>query len=107
MEAKIYVGNLSYDTTEDQLRTMFAEVGEVTSVDVIKDRYTGSPKGFAFVTMAEQADATQAISLYNGKEVDGRALKVNIAKPREDRSGGGRPFNGPKHRGRGGANNRY
>ena len=103
MEVKLYVGNMSYDTTEDQLRAMFAEAGAVVSVDVIKDRETGRPKGFAFITMGSQADATKAISMYNGKDVGGRALTVNTAKPREERSGGGRSFNGPAHRGRGGS----
>ena len=107
MEVKLYVGNMNYDTTEDQLRTMFAEAGNVVTVDMIKDRDTGTPKGFAFITMGSQADAAKAISTFNGKEVDGRPLTVNAARPREERPGGGRPFNGPKHRGRGGANNRY
>lgn len=107
MEVKLYVGNMSYDTTEDQLRTMFAEAGSVVQVDVIKDRDTGTAKGFAFITMGSQADAAKAISLFNGKEVGGRALTVNTAKPREERSGGGRPFNGANQRGRGGSNNRY
>ena len=89
MEVKLYVGNMTYDTTEEQLRTMFAEAGTVVQVDVIKDRNTGTAKGFAFVTMASQADATNAINLFNGKEVGGRPLTVNTAKPREERSGGG------------------
>lgn len=109
MEVKLYVGNLTYDTTEDQLRTMFAEAGSVVTVDVIKDRITGTAKGFAFITMSSQADAAKAISLFNGKEVDGRPLTVNPAKPREERSGGGgRSYNsGPGHKGRGGSNKRY
>ncbi len=92
MENKLYVGNLSYSTTEDALRSMFAEAGTVTSVAVITDRETGSPKGFAFVEMSSQAEAQKAITMFNEKTVDGRALKVNIARPREDRprtSGGG------------------
>lgn len=107
MEVKLYVGNMAYDTTEEQLRSLFAEAGTVVSVDVIKDRDTGTAKGFAFITMGSQADAAKAISLFNGKEVGGRPLAVNPAKPREERSGGGRSFNGPKHRGRGGSNSRY
>lgn len=108
MEVKLYVGNLSYETTEEQLRTMFTEAGAVVTVDLIKDRYTGSPKGFAFITMGSQADAAKAISMYNGKEVGGRALTVNTAKPREERPGGGRSFNGPGgHRNRGGSDRRY
>jgi RNA recognition motif-containing protein len=109
LEVKLYVGNMSYDTTEDQLRTMFAEAGSVISVDVIKDRDTGTAKGFAFITMESQTDAAKAISLYDGKEVGGRPLKVNPAKPREERTGGGgRSFNGPNNRNsHGGSNNRY
>lgn len=111
MEVKLYVGNMTYTTTEDQLRSLFSEVGNVVAVDVIKDRATGRAKGFAFVTMSSQAEADDAINMYNGKEVDGRALTVNVAKPREERpSGGGRSFHGPNRRGgqggRGGYNDR-
>ena len=92
---------MTYTTTEDQLRTMFAEAGTVVAVDVIKDRDTGTAKGFAFITMSSQADAAKAITMFNGKEVGGRPLTVNTAKPREERSGGGgRSFNGPSHRSR-------
>src|SRR5512133_2341341 len=100
---------MTYDTNEEQLRTMFTEAGSVVAVDVIKDRDSGTPKGFAFITMGSQADAAKAISLFNGKEVGGRPLTVNTAKPREERSGGaGRYNNGPSRRGRsGGSNNRY
>lgn len=102
MEVKLYVGNMSYDTTEDQLRTMFGEAGSVVAVDVIKDRDTGNPKGFAFITMASQADAAKAISMFHGKEVSGRPLTVNTARPREERSGGGNFRSGS-----GGSNRRY
>jgi RNA recognition motif-containing protein len=85
MEAKLYVGNLSYDTTEDGLRTMFAQAGTVTSVAVIKDRDSGRSKGFAFVEMSTQAEAEQAIKLFDGKSLDGREIKVNVARPKEDR----------------------
>ena len=85
METKLYVGNLSYDTTEDGLRTAFAGSGAVISVDVIKDRDTGRMKGFAFVTMGTEEEAQKAINALDGKTLDGRPLKVNIAKPREDR----------------------
>ncbi len=85
LEVKLYVGNMSYDTTEEKLRTMFSEAGGVTEVNVIKDRDTQTPKGFAFITMASQADAQKAISMFNAKEVDGRPLTVNIARPREER----------------------
>lgn len=85
METKLYVGNMSFDTTEAELREMFAEAGTVVAVDLIKDRDTGRAKGFAFVTMSNQEEMTKAISLFDGKEVKGRALKVNPARPREER----------------------
>ena len=115
MEVKLYVGNMSYDTTEEQLRTLFAEAGAVVSVDMIKDRDTGMMKGFAFLTMGSQADAAKAISMFNGKELGGRPLKVNTAKPREERpggggGGGGKSYgNNSKNRNNrsGGYNNRY
>lgn len=107
METKLYVGNMSYDTTEADLRTMFSEAGTVGTVDIIKDRDTGRPKGFAFITMDSQAEAEKAISLFNGKTVAERPLTVNIARPREERSGGGSPWSGPNHRSRGGSKNRY
>ena len=85
METKLYVGNLSYDTTESGLRTAFEQSGTVVSVDVIKDRDTGRMKGFAFITMGSQEEGEKAIAALNEKMLDGRPLKVNIAKPREDR----------------------
>jgi len=94
MENKLYVGNLSYNTDESALQTLFEEVGTVKSVQLIKDRETGRSKGFAFVEMSTNEEAEQAISLFDGKEVDGRALKVNVAKPRESR-GGDRRRGGP------------
>ncbi len=106
MEVKLYVGNMSYDTTEEQLRALFSEAGPVVAVDVIKDRDTGTAKGFAFITMSSQADAAKAISSLNGKEVGGRPLTVNTAKPREERTGGGRSY-GSNNRSRSGSNNRY
>lgn len=87
MEVKLYVGNLSYDTTEADLETLFAKAGEVASVALIKDRDTGRSKGFAFVEMNTQVEAEQAISTLNGFNLDGRELKVNVAKPRENREG--------------------
>jgi RNA recognition motif-containing protein len=84
METKLYVGNLSYDTTEDSVRTMFAKAGTVVSVDIIKDRDTGRMKGFAFVTMNSDEDAQNAIKTLNEKMLDDRAIRVNIAKPREE-----------------------
>lgn len=89
MEKKLYVGNLSYATTEDELRTLFAQAGAVTSVALIKDRDTGSSKGFAFVEMGSQSEAEKAISMFNGYNMAGRALKVNMARPREERGGFG------------------
>jgi len=85
METKIYVGNMSHETTEQELRTMFSEAGTVGSVNIIMDRQTGEPKGFAFVTMSSQAEADKAISLFDTKELHAQPLKVNIAKPREER----------------------
>ena len=85
METKLYVGNLSYDTTEDGLRTRFAQAGTVVSVDMIKDRDSGRPKGFAFVTMSSDDEAQEAIKILNEKMLDDRAIKVNIARPREER----------------------
>ncbi len=98
MEVKLYVGNMAYETTEDQLRTMFTEAGNVVTVEVIKDRETGMAKGFAFITMGSQAEAAKAISLFNGKDVSGRPLKVNTAKPREERVGGSRSYHNSNRR---------
>lgn len=88
MAKNIYVGNLSYDTTQNTLMSLFSEYGEVTSVNVITDRETGRPRGFAFVEMADDAAASAAVQGLDGQEVDGRTLKVNEAKPRESRGGG-------------------
>ncbi len=90
MAKKLYVGNLSYDTSDSDLQSMFEEFGTVESVQVIKDRDSGRSKGFGFVEMSNGQEAQAAIDALNGKEVDGRALTVNEAKPREDRGGGGR-----------------
>jgi len=93
MTQKVYVGNLSYNTTEDALRTLFAEFGEVEAVNLITDRGTGRPKGFAFVEMATEEAAQAAISALNGKSVDDREIKVDKANPpvdRDRRSDGGR-----------------
>jgi RNA recognition motif-containing protein len=85
MDSKLYVGNLSYDITEDGLKEKFTEAGTVVAVDMIKDRDTGRMKGFAFVTMSNQEEAENAIKMFNGKMLDNRELKVNIARPREER----------------------
>ena len=85
----IYVGNLSKETSEQGLKEAFEAFGQVSSVAVLKDRYTGEPRGFGFVEMPEKSEGIAAISGLNGKELNGRAIKVNEAKPREDRNGGG------------------
>jgi RNA recognition motif-containing protein len=112
METKLYIGNMSYDTTEADLRTLLSQAGSVETVDIIKDRDTGRPKGFAFVTMSNQAEAEKAISMFHDKPFGDRVLTVNIARPREERPGGGNRFSGgasggPKRHSRGGSNNRY
>ena len=89
MGSKLYVGNLSYGVTSSDLNTMFAAHGSVTSAEVLQDRETGRSKGFGFVQMGTDAEAQAAIAALHGKEHDGRALTVNEARPREERSGGG------------------
>lgn len=107
MSKKIYVGNLSYQTTEGDLTTLFEQVGQVDSVNVITDRDTGRSKGFAFVEMSSE-DADKAITQFNGTEVNGRALTVNEARPREDRAGNRGGYGGRRNSGgRGGYGNRY
>jgi len=86
---KIYIGNMSFDTTEDSLRQAFEAFGEVNSVNIIADRDTGRPRGFAFVEMSTSEDANAAISGLNGKELDGRQLTVSEARSRNDNRGGG------------------
>lgn len=85
MAKKLYVGGLSYGTTEDTLRTSFAQAGEVTSAAVIMDRMTGRSKGFGFVEMASDDEAAKAIEMWNGKELEGRRLTVNEARPLTER----------------------
>ncbi len=87
MESKLYVGNLSYNVTEQQLRDLFSQAGTIKDVALITDRDTMRSKGFGFVEMTTQAEAQKAIELLNGKELDGRALTVNMARPKEDRGG--------------------
>ncbi len=86
----IYVGNLSYNATEDDLRQVFGRFGEVSAVSVIKDRDTGRPRGFAFVEMPDAGQAAAAIEGINNTEIAGRSVTVNEARPRQDRGGGGR-----------------
>lgn len=107
METKLYVGNLPYTTTEDDLKTLFEQAGSVTAVDLIKDRDTGSSKGFAFVTMGSQSELEKAIQMFNGYSLGNREMKVNIARPREERSDsggyGGRSSYGNRGSGQGGS----
>ena len=95
MSTKLYVGNLAFETTSQDLQELFSQAGTVESASIVEDRDTGRSRGFAFVEMSTQDEATSAIEQFNGKEVGGRALKVNEAKPRENRGGGsGRGFGG-------------
>jgi len=106
MSKKLYVGNLSFQTTSQDLQQLFGQAGTVESASVIEDRDTGQSKGFAFVEMSTDQEAAAAIDQFNGKEISGRALKVNEARPRENRSGGGgRNFGGGNRGGFGGGNN--
>ncbi|HCV20602.1 MAG: RNA-binding protein [Arenicellales bacterium] len=100
----IYVGNLPYNVTEDDLRALFAEFGDVSSAKLIIDRDTGQSKGFGFVEMSDEGAGQKAIDDVNGREVSGRSLKVNQARPREERPRGG---GGGGGRGYGGGGNRY
>ena len=89
MGRKLYVGNLAYQTTEGDIKDLFSQAGTVSSCDLILDRFTSKSRGFAFVEMSTDDEAKKAVSELNGKELDGRALTVNEAKPREERGGGG------------------
>jgi len=92
MATKLFVGNLSFNATQEQLQDLFAAHGTVVEIDVIKDKFSGRPRGFGFVTMETKEGADAAVKALNGKEIDGRALTVNEARPREERaprSGGG------------------
>jgi cold-inducible RNA-binding protein len=106
MSTKLYVGNLSFDTTQQDLSKIFAEAGSVTDTALMQDKFTGKSRGFGFVTMSSAEEARKAITMINGRDVDGRALTVNEARPREDRpmggGGGERSFGG----GGGGGNRR-
>src|ERR1700720_3921036 len=97
MGTKLYVGNLSFNTTENELQELFAQAGTVQEVTLMQDKFTGKSRGFAFVTMGSDEDAQNAISKLNGQTVEGRALTVNEARPREPRppgGGGGRGYGG-------------
>ena len=107
MSTKLFVGNLAFQTTSQDLQELFAQAGTVESASVIEDRDTGQSKGFAFVEMSTDEEAASAIEQFNGKELAGRMLKVNEARPRENRGGGGRGFGGGGNRGGyGGGGNR-
>ncbi|HKO60064.1 MAG TPA: RNA-binding protein [Pyrinomonadaceae bacterium] len=88
MSMKLYVGNLAFETSSNDLQTMFAQAGTVESVSLIEDRETGRSRGFGFVEMSTKEEGEAAMAQFNGKDVDGRTLKVNEAKPRENRGGG-------------------
>jgi cold-inducible RNA-binding protein len=90
MNNKLYVGNLSFNTTQNALQDAFAAHGTVTEANLMMDRETNRPRGFGFVTMSTAEEAQNAIAALNGRDMDGRALTVNVAKPREERTGGGR-----------------
>jgi RNA recognition motif-containing protein len=109
MSNKLFVGNLSFNTTENDLQDAFAAYGNVLETNLMMDRATGRPRGFGFVTMSSAEEAQKAVEALNGKSVDGRALTVNIARPREERpaggGGGGRQYGGGG--GGGGGRNRY
>src|SRR5580693_795740 len=101
--SKLFVGNLSFNTTENDLQDTFAAHGTVSEVNLMMDRDSGRPRGFGFVTMSTPEEAQAAITALNGASIDGRALTVNVAKPREERTGGGggggrREFSGARNR---------
>ena len=108
MEVKLYVGNMSYNTTEENLRELFSQAGTVSSVALIKDRTTGMSKGFAFVEMDSQANAQKAITMFNEYMLNDRQLAVSFARPREERGGGGGRYqNRNRDQKRGGGKRRY
>jgi RNA recognition motif-containing protein len=108
MAKKLYVGNLAYSTTQEAVRELFAQAGDVADVALITDRETGRPKGFGFVEMATEEGAQEAIRRFNGFTLDSRALTVNEARPREERSGGGFGGNrGGNRDNRGGGRGRF
>jgi cold-inducible RNA-binding protein len=110
MSNKLFVGNLSFETTENDLNDAFAAFGTVTEANLMMDRMTNRPRGFGFVTMSTPEEAQKAIEGLNGKEMGGRALTVNVARPREERTGGGggrREYGGGGGYRGGGGRNRY
>ena len=116
MSTKLFVGNLSFNITENDLQDAFAAHGTVVETNLMMDRATGRPRGFGFITMSSEEEAQKAIEALNGASLDGRNLTVNIARPREERSGGGggggggggrREYGGGGGGGGGGGRNRY
>ena len=112
MSAKLFVGNLSFNTTENDLQDAFAAHGTVVEANLMVDRMSGRPRGFGFVTMSTPEEAQKAIDALHGASVDGRALTVNVARPREERPAGGGGGRGPRREysgggGSGGGRNRY
>src|SRR5687768_10659117 len=108
---RLFVGNLSYQTMEQDIQDMFSQAGNVTSVSLMFDKFTGKSRGFAFVELSTAEEANKAVELFNGKDMQGRALTVNIARPREERprsnSGGGGFRGGPREHREGGRRERY
>jgi cold-inducible RNA-binding protein len=102
----IFVGNLNFQTTQDELYAAFSQYGAVERVNIVTDRDTGQPRGFAFVEMTDRQEAETAINQLNGAELNGRAMNVNEARPKPAGGGGGRPFGGGGRGGRGGGGNR-
>jgi cold-inducible RNA-binding protein len=102
MSTKLFVGNLSFNTTENDLQDAFAAHGTVVEANLMMDRMSGRPRGFGFVTMSTPEEAEKAIAALNGAQLDGRALTVNVARPREDRPPGGGGSRGPRRDFRGG-----
>ena len=107
MAKKLYVGNLSYSTTQEQIQELFSQAGEIAEIALITDRDTGRPKGFGFVEMATEEAAQEAIKRFNGYTLDNRNLTVNEARPREERSGGNRGFDSYRSGSRGGTRGRF
>jgi len=108
MATKLYVGNLPFNTTENELQELFSQAGAVQEVMLMQDKFTGKSRGFAFVTMGSDADAQKAVAEINGKTLEGRALTVNEARPREPRppGGGGGGYGGDRRRDGGGGGQR-
>jgi RNA recognition motif-containing protein len=104
---KLYVGNLAFQTSSEDLQQLFAQAGTVESASVVEDRDTGRSRGFGFVEMSSKEEGQKAIEQFNGQEVNGRNLNVNEAKPREDRGGARGGFGGNRNGGGGGGNRRY